>query len=100
MVQTIQQQIDHWRRVQRERLRQDEAADDGYAERTTQFRTGTGGDGERYRAEQCRHGGHQDRTEALETGLEDCTFGRQTALTFALQREVNQHDSVLLDDTD
>jgi len=63
-------------------------------ERTTQFGAGAGGNGERYRAEQRRHSGHQDRAKALEAGLEDRALGRQTTLTFALEREIDQHDAV------
>jgi hypothetical protein len=48
-VQAIQQQMDHRRHVQGERLRQDQAADDCDAKRTAQLRAGASSDGERYR---------------------------------------------------
>ena len=45
--QPVDQEIDHGRRVQRQYLRDEQAADDGDAERPAQFGAGTGGQDQR-----------------------------------------------------
>ena len=50
-----------------------------------------------------RHGGqrrHEDRTEAFHAGLANGLLRRQTPRPFGVEREVDKHDAVLLDDTD
>src|SRR3546814_6593749 len=54
-----------------------------------------------------RHGGehrrerrHQDRPEAQQRGLMDCGAWRQAFVTLRIEREVDHHDRVLLDDAD
>ena len=99
-MQPVEQQIDHRRGVERQHLRDDQAADNGDAERPAQLRAGAGGNDQRDRAKQCRHGGHQDRPEAFETGFVDRALRQQAAPPLALQSEVDHHDAVLLDDAD
>ena len=60
----IEREIDDRRRVQREELRQREAADDRDAERPTQLRPGAAADGQGQPAEQRGHRRHEDRPEA------------------------------------
>ena len=57
-------------------------------------------DRERQRAEQRRQRRHQDRPEAPQAGLVDRLARRQAALALGLEREVDHHDAVLLDDAD
>ncbi len=70
-VQPVEQQVDHRRGVERQRLRHDQPADDGDAERTAQLRARAARDHQRQRAEQRRQRRHHDRPEALEAGLVD-----------------------------
>src|SRR6185312_9019279 len=60
----IEPEIDHGRGEQCQHLADEQAADDGNAERMAQFRTGAGADHERQRAEDRSHRGHDDRAEA------------------------------------
>ena len=57
--------------VERDELGEQQAADDGDAERTAQFRAGAVFHRERQRAEQRGHGGHHDRPEPQQAGLVD-----------------------------
>src|SRR5215469_12370376 len=71
MVQAVQQKVDHRRRVQRERLRHEQAAYNGDAQGPTQFRAGADRQRERYSAKQRRHCGHEDWPESFEASFED-----------------------------
>ena len=64
-----------------------------------QFRPDAGAQGQRQAAQQRRHGGHHDRTEAANAGFID-RFCRSSACPFRLQREIDHHDGVLLHDSD
>ncbi len=56
--------------------------------------------GQRNAAEQRGHGGHHDGAEAQQAGLVD-RFGRVLAvLALGLEREVDDHDAVLLHNAD
>ena len=98
--QAIQFEIDHGRRIKRDQLTQEQAADDGDAERTPKFRTCARPKGQRQSAEQRRHGGHQNWTEAQHASFKN-GVSRVLAL-FALrhEREIDHHYGVLLDDPD
>src|SRR3954452_1541169 len=61
---SIKEQIDDGRSIQSQHLTHDEAADDGDAERTPQFGSGAGAQGERHSPEQGGHGGHHDGPES------------------------------------
>ena len=98
-MQAVEQEIDHRRRIERQDLGDRKPADDGHAERPAQLGAGPGRDQERDRAQQRRHGGHQDRAEPVEAGLVDRLIRGQAA-ALALDGEIDQHDAVLLDDAD
>ena len=98
--QAVEHQIDHRRGEQRQHLADDQAADDGDAQRPAQFRAGAVAQHQRQRAEQRRHRGHQDRPEAQQAGLMDRLARRLALVALGLQREVDHHDGVLLDDAD
>ena len=96
----VESEIDDGRGVERQKLAHDEAADDADAERAAKFGAGAAAEGERERAEEGGHGGHQDGAEAQHAGFEDGFFGAFAAFAFGLQGEVDHHDGVFLDDAD
>ena len=98
--QAIEQQIDHRRGEQRQQLAHGETADDGEAQRPAQLRAGAGAEQQRQGAEHGRQRGHQDRPEAQHRGLEDRLLRRLAVLALGFEREVHDHDAVLLDDAD
>ena len=99
-MQPVEQQIDHWRRVERQHLRHEQAADDRHAERAAHLRARSRRDHERHRTEQGGKRRHHDRTEAFHAGLKDGLLGRQPTLALGFEREIDQHDAVLLDEPD
>ena len=96
----IQVKINDRRRVERQELREQQAADDGDAQRLAQFRASAVFQGQRQRAEQRRQGGHHDRPKPQQTRLIDGFFRRQTFVALGVEREVDHHDRVLLHDAD
>src|SRR5690606_9939992 len=98
--QPIEEQIDHWRGEQGQQLAEQQTADQYQPQRLTQFGTGAGGEHQRNRTEQCGQGSHQNRPEAQQGRAEDGVLRAHALMTFGLQREVDHHDRVLLDDTD
>ena len=97
-IEPVERQIDHRRRVERQQLAQQQAADDGNAERKAQLGAGAAFDRQRQRAEQRGQRRHHDRAEAQQAGLHDGFVGRHALMPLRLQREVDHHDRVLLDD--
>ena len=55
---------------------------------------------QRQRAEHRRHRRHQDRPQTQKAGLVDRFARRQALAALRLEREVDHHDRVLLDDAD
>ena len=98
--QASEAEVDDRRRVQRQELAQQQAADDGHAERPAQFRPGAGTERQRQRAQQGGHGRHHDRPIAQPARLTDGFLGRASLVAFGVQREVHHHDGVLLHDAD
>eukprot|EP01022_Parablepharisma_sp_SALTPOND_P004192 TRINITY_DN118_c0_g1_i1.p1 TRINITY_DN118_c0_g1~~TRINITY_DN118_c0_g1_i1.p1 ORF type:complete len:1977 (+),score=693.89 TRINITY_DN118_c0_g1_i1:34526-40456(+) len=98
--QSFHVQVDHWRGVEREQLAHHQSADDGNAQRLAQLGAVAMADGQRDRAQQRRHGGHHDGTEAQLAGLEDGIARRQAVVALGIDGEVHHHDGVLLDDAD
>ena len=91
--QPVDQEVNHRRRVQRQYLRHEQAADDGDAERPAQFGAGARGDHQRDAREQRRHRRHQDGPEPRAAGLEDGVRRRQAAVALGIEREVHDHDA-------
>ena len=83
--QAIEIEVDDRRREQREHLADDQAADDGDAERLAQFGAGAGTEHQRQRAEDRGHRGHHDRPEAQQAGLVDRVARRQAFDALGLQ---------------
>src|SRR6185312_13767002 len=100
MPQTLEIEIDHRRNEQGQELGDKQAADHGEAQRAAQLGAGAEADGDRQAAHDRRHGRHHDRAEAQQAGLVDCRLGRDIAGALPVEREVDHHDGVLLDDAD
>ena len=98
--QPVDQEIDHRRRVKRQDLRDEQSADDGDAERPAQLGAGTGCKNPWYACEQRGDGGHQNGTKPRAARLENRIRRGKPAVALGVQREVDDHDSVLLDNAD
>ena len=72
----IEIEINDRRGVEREKLREEQAADDRDAEWAAQFAAGACSGGEGQRAEQCRRGRHHDRPKAQQARLINRFLGR------------------------
>src|SRR5882724_6127465 len=97
-LQAVEVEIDDGRGEERKELAEDEAADDGDAQGAAKFGANALAESERKRSEKSGHGGHEDGTEAQETGLVDGVLGGQPFLHFGLHGEVDHEDGVFLDD--
>ncbi len=100
MLQAVEVQIDDRGGVERQHLADDQAADDGDAERAAQFGAGAGAERQGEGAEQGGHGGHHDGTEAQHAGFEDGVAGVLAFGALRRQGEIDHHDGVFLDDAD
>src|SRR5258708_6781759 len=96
----VERKINDRRRVERENLAQDQAADDGDTQRTAKLRTHAGTERQGQTAKQRGHGGHHNGPEAQETRFVDGIQRSLPFLALGFQREVNHHDGVLLHDAD
>ena len=81
-------------------MREQEAADNGDAQRAAQLGAGALLQRQRQGPEQRGHGGHHDRAEAQQAGLVDGLHRRQPFGALGVERKVNHHDGVLLHDAD
>ena len=100
LLQPLHVDVEHRRDVERQRLRDEQAADDREAERPPRLGAGAPAERDRQRAHQRGHRRHHDRPEADETRLVDRVGGAEIALAPRLDREVDHHDAVLLDEAD
>ena len=98
--QTIEEQINHRRGIERQHLAEDQAADDGDAERPPQLRAHAGAERQRNAAQQRRHGGHHDGPEAQQAGLKNGVLRSLAFVALGFQGKIDHHDRVLLDDAD
>ena len=89
----IQVEINHRRGVERQKLRQQQAANDGIAERLAQLRSGAGAKHQGHATEQRCHGRHQDRSEPQGACLINRIFRAKSLIAFDVEREVDQHDA-------
>src|SRR4029079_7957930 len=81
-------------------LRNNQATNNGNAERFAQFAANSHYDGERQRAEHRGHRCHHDRPEPNETGLVNRFFGTESFVSLSVEREIDHHDRVLFHDAD
>src|ERR1700733_15120533 len=85
---------------EREHLRHQQSTDDRIAQRLPDFGPGSGPEHERNAAEQRAHGGHQNRPEAEEARVMDRVLRGKSAIALFFERDVDQHDAILLHDAD
>src|SRR5258706_15436282 len=97
-LQALEVDVDDRRDVERQHLREQQAADHGEAERHARAAAGAEADRDRQAAHEGGAGGHHDRPEAHDAGLVDRLLRRQAVLALRLDREVDHHDGVFLHD--
>src|SRR5579883_2453906 len=97
---TVEVEVDHGRRIEREQLAEDQPAYNRDAEGAAQLATVAEADREWKRAEQGRTGGHHDGAESQQTGLVDRLLRREALAALGVEREINHHDGVFLDQAD
>ena len=85
----IESQANYRCGVKRKHLRNNQAANDGNAERFAEFAADAHADGERQRAEHRGHRCHHDRLEPNETRLVNRFFGTKSFVTFRVEREID-----------
>src|ERR1700730_11348470 len=93
-------EIDNRGCVERQPLREQKPADNRDAERPAQLGTGTPSERDRHGTEQCREGRHHDRPKAQEARLVDRLTRALAFEPLRLEREIDHHDRVFLDDAD
>src|SRR5438132_10469431 len=98
--QTVEGKIDDRSRVQREKLADEQSANDRDSERAPQFRTGASTERQWNAAKERRHCRHHDRPKTQQARLKDRIDRRFAFFALRLEREVDHHDAVFLDDTD
>ena len=74
-LQTIHVDVDDGRGEKRKKLTENEAADDGDAQRTAKLGANAGAERQRHGAEERRHGGHQNWPETQQAGFVNCLDG-------------------------
>ncbi len=100
MAEPVQIQVHHRRGVQRQCLAHHQSTDDRNAQRPPDLAAVAEAERQRQGTKHGRAGRHHDRAEAQHAGLEDRVTRGQMARPFRIQREVDHHDGVLLDDAD
>src|SRR5690349_12488449 len=88
------------RRVKGEHLADDQAADNGDAEGPPELGTNARSERQRQSAEQRRQSGHHDRPKAQQAGLINRVTRIFSLVALGLERKVDHHDRILLDDAD
>src|SRR5579871_4131233 len=94
----IQNQVNHGRRVERERLAENQPANNRDTQRPAKLRSRAAAESERQSAEQRGHGRHQDRAETQQASLEDGFLGLPSLGALHPQRKIDHQNGVLLDD--
>ena len=100
LAQSLEEEIDDRGRIEGQHLAEGETADNRQPQRTAKLRADAGSQHQGQRAEDRRDRRHQNRPQAQETGLIDRFTRRQSLLALRVEREVDHHDRVLLDDAD
>jgi hypothetical protein len=92
--------IEHRRHVERQRLRNEQSTHDREAERPASLSSGAPAKCNRQRPDERSQRRHHDRSEANEARIEDRGGGGLSFATAFLDRHVDHHDAVLLDQSD
>jgi hypothetical protein len=85
VAQAVEIEVNHRRGVKGQDLAEDQAADDGQAQRLAHFRAFGTAEQQRQGAEDGRQGGHQDRPQAQQAGAADRLQRRQAVVALQLQ---------------
>src|SRR5579862_6702156 len=96
----IKEDVNDGGSVERKNLANEEASDHSDAERAAKFGAVAAAQGKGNAAEQCRHGGHHDRAKTQQACLIDGVGRTLSVFALGLESEVDNHDSVFLDDAD
>ncbi|RMO42958.1 hypothetical protein ALQ41_05232 [Pseudomonas savastanoi pv. glycinea] len=96
----VEIQIDDRRGKQRQYLADEQTADHHQPQWLAQLCAGAAGKHQRNGAEQCCQGGHENRPETQQRRFVDRRFRCNTPVALCVEREVDHHDRVLLDDAD
>ena len=96
--QFVEQHVHHGRGQQRKQLAGYQPANDGYAQGLAQLGALAKANGQGQGTERCRHGGHEDGPKTQQTRLAHGLQRRDAARALGLERKVDDHDGVLLDD--
>src|ERR1700730_9858369 len=99
-LQAVEVEVHDRRGEQREHLAEDEATDNGDAERPAELGARARAEGQGQRAEQSGHGGHHDGAETQQTSLIDGFDAGLAALALGLYGEVDHEDGVFLHQAD
>src|SRR5258708_19680851 len=96
---TIQVDVNDWRSEKSEHLAQDESADNRDSQGAAKFRSHTVAQRKRKRAEQRRHGGHHDGTEAQQASLINSVESGLAFQALGLDRQIAHQHPLFLTDT-
>jgi len=99
-LQPIKVEINHRRGVERQQLAESKPAYHRITERLAQFRPRAGAERERHAGEHRCSRGHEDWTESQQARFAYRLERRHAVVALGSNGEVDQHDAVLLDDTD
>src|ERR1700721_3282730 len=99
ILQAIEIEIEDRRSEKRQKLHHCKPAANRITKWLTKFRAPAYPKHQRHAAEHGGHSGHEDRAKAQQARLGDGAFRRQS-LALARDREIDQHDAVLLDYAD
>src|SRR6266478_4962071 len=98
--QPVEEDVDDRSGIERQDLAEKQTTHHRNAQRTPEFRADTGTEGEGYTRKERRQSCHHDGTETQERSFVNRLRGGEAASPFSLQSKINDHDAVLLDDTD
>ena len=93
----LEVQVDHWRDVEGDELRDHQPTHDDHPERPARGSVGPEADRNGSRADHRGEGRHQDGPEAIQTRIVNGALGRLAGCD-PLAGKIDDHDSVLLDD--
>src|SRR5215831_3136388 len=98
--QPIEIDINHRRSEESEHLADDQSTNNRDSKRASQFRTNPGTNRQWQAAQQSSGSGHHNGPETEEAGFVNRVDRRFAFFALGIEREVNHHDGILLDNTD
>src|SRR5579864_160736 len=97
-LEAVEVEVYHRRGEESQHLADDQASDDGDAQRPAKFRASSSADSQRHRTQHRRHGGHHNRTKTKQAGLVNGFQRGPSLAALGLNREINHQNRVLLND--